>query len=105
MNYRDDNLRYVRAGAGKYLLFLNCIPVSWEDEEGEVVDGYSYDEVIVEAADSNRDTLISSLIHTRYNVDREIALLRQKETKPAEFAEYDSFAELCKEKIDEMLKR
>ena len=41
----------------------------------------------VEAPDSNRDTLISALIHTRYSVDREIALLRQKERKPAELEE------------------
>ncbi len=106
MNYRDANLKYVRAGAGKYLLFLNRQPASWQEgEDNEVVSGYHYDEVIVEAADSNRDTLISALIHTRYSVDREIALLRQKESKPAEFAEYNSFAENCKEKIDEMLNR
>ena len=106
MNYRDANLRYVRAGVGKYLLFLNRIPTSWQEgEDDEVVNGYYYDEVVVEAADSNRDTLISALIHTRYSVDREIALLRQKESKPVEFDEYNLFAESCKEMIDELLSR
>ena len=106
MNYRDANLKYVRAGAGKYLLFLNRKPTSWQEgEDDEVVNGYNYDEVIVEATDSNRDTLISALIHTRYSVDREISLLRQKDSKPTEYAEYNSFAETCKEIIDEMLNR
>ncbi len=40
MNYRDANLKYVRAGAGKYLLFLNRQPASWQEgEDDEIVNG------------------------------------------------------------------
>ena len=104
MNYKDSNLRFVRAGAGRYLLFLNRTISTWQEDE-EDVNGYHYDEVVVEAKDSARDTLISALIHTRYTVDSEIALLRQKDAKPDEFEEYNNFTNKCKEQIDEMLNR
>ncbi len=102
MNYRDSNLKFVRAGAGKYLLFLNRTPSTWQEED-EDVRGYHYDEVTVDSNSSSRDELISALIHTRYSTDREIAILRQKDTKEAEFAAYNEFAESCKILIDEML--
>ena len=104
MNYKDSNLKFVRAGAEKYLLFLNRTPSTWQEED-EDVQGYHYDEVIVEAKDSARDTLISALIHTRYSTDKEVAILRQKDTKEAEFAAYNEFAESCKILIDEILTR
>ena len=36
------------------------------------------------------------LIRRRYTVSQELALLRQRESKPEEFAEYDAYAEACK---------
>lgn len=39
---------------------------------------------------------ITELIHARYTVDDEIAILRQRDTKQEEFAAYDAFAEECK---------
>ena len=38
------------------------------------------------------------LIAERYSVKQELAILRQKETKPEEFAEFFAFAEECKAK-------
>ena len=40
--------------------------------------------------------LVSKLIRERYSVDDEIAILRQKETKPEEWKEYNAFCEECK---------
>ena len=43
-----------------------------------------------------KDRVISR-IRAVYSVDDEIAILRQKETKPEEFAEYNAFVEQIKE--------
>lgn len=42
--------------------------------------------------------LVSKLIRERYSVDDEMAILRQKETKPEEWKEYNSYCEDCKAK-------
>ena len=39
---------------------------------------------------------VTSLIRARYSVSAELAVLRQRDTKPEEFAEYNAFAEECK---------
>lgn len=40
--------------------------------------------------------LVSELIRKRYSINSELAILRQKDEKPAEFAEYNAYAEACK---------
>ena len=42
--------------------------------------------------------LVENKIRTRYSVSAELAILRQRDTKPEEFAEYNAFCELCKAK-------
>lgn len=39
---------------------------------------------------------VERLIRTRYSVSAELAILRQRDTKPDEFAAYNTFAETCK---------
>lgn len=41
---------------------------------------------------------VSELIRERYSLNQELALHRQRDTKPQEFAEYSAFAEDCKAK-------
>jgi hypothetical protein len=41
--------------------------------------------------------LVSELIRKRYSINAEFAILRQKDEKPEEFAEYNTFAEQCKQ--------
>ena len=43
-------------------------------------------------------------IRTKYTVNQELAILRQRDTKPYEFAEYNDFVEKCKKEIKEELK-
>ena len=45
--------------------------------------------------------LVSKLIRERYSVDDEMAILRQKETKPEEWQEYNSYCEECKARAKE----
>lgn len=40
-------------------------------------------------------------IRKKYNVNQELAILRQRDTKPEEFAEYNEYVEQCKAKIKE----
>ena len=43
-----------------------------------------------------RGALVDAMIRTRYSVSEEFAVLRQRDTKPDEFAAYNAFAESCK---------
>ena len=45
------------------------------------------------------EQLVIAKIRTKYSVDEELAILRQRDTKPEEFAEYNEFCELCKIKV------
>ena len=40
--------------------------------------------------------LVVSKIREKYTIDQELAILRQRDTKPEEFAEYNTYVEQCK---------
>lgn len=42
-------------------------------------------------------------IRKKYTVNQELAILRQRDTKPEEFSEYNAFVEQCKEEAKEDL--
>ena len=39
---------------------------------------------------------VSNRVHEVYSIDAELAILRQRDTKPEEFAEYNAFVEKIK---------
>ena len=41
-------------------------------------------------------SLVELRVRKRYSVSAELAILRQRDTKPEEFAEYNAFVEACK---------
>ena len=47
---------------------------------------------------------IAAVIDAKYSIDDQIALLRQKDTKPDEWAEFNAFAEEVKAKVKESRK-
>lgn len=49
------------------------------------------------------DQLVSDLILEKYTVDQELAINRQRETKPEEFQAYFDFCEQCKIKAHEII--
>ena len=53
--------------------------------------------------ESDYITYVDELIRRRYSVSAELAILRQRDTKPEEFAEYDAYAEECKKRAKEEL--
>lgn len=50
-----------------------------------------------------RKQLIVAEIRKEYDADDELAILRQREEKPTEYAEYNSYVEACKKAVDEFV--
>ena len=46
--------------------------------------------------ESDYISLVDSKIRRRYSISSELAILRQRDSKPKEFAEYNAYAEACK---------
>ena len=46
---------------------------------------------------------VVQLIREKYSMDDELAILRQRDSKPEEFAEYNTYCEECKRKAKEEL--
>lgn len=44
------------------------------------------------------DEKVVSLIREKYSLDEELAIQRQRDTKPDEFSEYFAYCEECKER-------
>ena len=82
-------------------LYLNgCTYVPPTDEQLTEF-GYEMIEEEDETRESNEffgsyEQTVSHYIHERYSIDDEIAILRQRDSKPEEFEEYNSFCEHCK---------
>ena len=49
----------------------------------------------------SKDEMIALVIDSRYSIDAQIAILRQKDEKPEEYAEFFAFAEEVKRKVNE----
>ena len=43
--------------------------------------------------------LVNNKVRERYSVSDELAILRQRDTKPEEFAAYNDFVEQCKAEV------
>lgn len=65
------------------------LPVTVETPDEEIIDTRSYSEKVV------------SLIREKYSLDEELAIQRQRDTKPEEFQEYFNYCEECKAKYKE----
>ena len=56
-------------------------------------------EVDAESWDRLYEAEIIRKIRKRYSLNQELALLRQRDTKPEEFAEYNAYVEQCKSEV------
>ena len=50
-------------------------------------------------ANEEYENKIVALIRKKYNINQELAILRQREVKPEEFAEYNEYVEQCKKQV------
>jgi hypothetical protein len=69
-----------------------------EHEEKETIQVYIpyTEEELAKVKQQKYENLIVLKIRERYSLDQELAILRQRDTKPEEFAEYDAYVEKCK---------
>lgn len=60
-----------------------------------------------ETSPKSWDTLyekaIEKKIREKYSINAEFAILRQRDTKPEEFAEYNAFVEQCKAEVKALM--
>jgi hypothetical protein len=86
----DWNDKYVR-------LIINPVLTKMKDNSGNVQsdDIWVADTLLVEKPYS-RNSVIEALIRTRYTISDELGILRQRNTKPDEFQDYNEFVENCK---------
>ncbi|MBQ7977397.1 MAG: hypothetical protein IJ301_02205 [Clostridia bacterium] len=88
--------------------FLNDIEIT-PDQARELVPILITEEKVIvrELNDKEKkekyESLIVSEIRKKYTIDQELAILRQRDTKPEEFAEYNTYVENCKLKVKETL--
>ena len=50
-------------------------------------------------ANEEYEKKVVALIRQKYNVNQELAILRQRDTKPLEYQEYYDYVEQCKEQV------
>lgn len=83
-----------RIGSGEYSeIRRTIVPAS---------DAGLYEEIPVGSipmSESEYKARVVELIRRRYDADDETAILRQRDTKPEEFAEYNAYAEQCKAEV------
>ena len=47
------------------------------------------------------ESLVVSYIRERYSINDELSIIRQRDSKPDEFAEYNNYVEACKARAKE----
>lgn len=76
---------------------------AWDEyEDIQVFIPYSVEE-LAKRKQEKYESRVSELIRAKYSLNQELSILRQRDTKPAEFAEYNLYAEGCKARAKEEL--
>ena len=89
---------------GKYRVYLNPEKSTEQTiikrEESDTEEVEEYDVYLCDEFDMDKDptyeNLIEALIRQKYSVSDELAIMRQRDDKPEEFAAYNTYAEECK---------
>lgn len=56
----------------------------------------AYNERKARELNEKYESRVVVLIREKYSLDQELAILRQRDTKPMEFSDYNSYVEMCK---------
>lgn len=90
--YSDSGKFIHRLGTESYFKRSTLLP---GDTAGkfEEVDG------IPEETGTNYNEEVNSMIRQRYSLSEELAILRQRDSKPDEFEAYNEYAEYCKMEV------
>ena len=77
--------------------YADCVASDFNQDLSFSIDKYkSRKETEAKIEYENR---IVTLIRKKYNINQELAILRQRDTKPEEFAEYHKYVEQCKAQV------
>ena len=84
--------------------YLNDIEITPEEARKLIPISITEEVVILrelneEEKQNEYENKIVTEIRKKYNVNQELAILRQRDTKPEEFAEYNEYVETCKAKV------
>lgn len=92
----DEGMLIRRIGQGTG--FKRCILLSDETEKDfEEAESFPEDETVP------YEEQVVALIRERYSSDDELAILRQRDSKPEEFEQYFNYCEECKAKVKQKL--
>lgn len=93
--YSDSDKFVHRPGTESYFKRSTLLPGDMVEKFEEV------DAIPDQSIDYNEE--VNSMIRQRYSLSEELAILRQRDTKPGEFAVYNEYAEECKSKVKAMM--
>lgn len=79
------------------VIFFNPVEVEHEGEKAEEYQG----KVIV--AEATKPAIVEALVRRQFSVSDELGILRQRNTKKAEFTAYNDFVEEAKTLADSIL--
>lgn len=100
-------MRYYKEINGKRVFFNGILQVGDKQiinptEEQILSDGWQeYIPAPVEPYKPTYEERVEQLIRERYSLNQELAIQRQRDTKPSEFDEYFAYCEECKTKAKE----
>ena len=90
--YSDSDKYVHRLGTESYFKRSTLLP-------GDTVDKFEEVDAIPEETGTSYNEEVNSMIRQRYSLSEELAILRQRDTKPEEFAAYNEYAEYCKVEV------
>ena len=77
--------------------YADCVESDFNQDLSFSIDKYKSRKEV--EAKIEYEKKIVTLIRKKYNINQELAILRQRDTKPEEFAEYHKYVEQCKAQV------
>lgn len=90
--YSDSDKFVHRLGTESYFKRSTLLP-------GDTADKFEEVDAIPEQPSFDYNEEVNNMIRQRYSLSEELAILRQRDTKPEEFAVYNEYAEYCKVEV------
>lgn len=90
--YSDSGKFIHRLGTESYFKRSTLLP-------GDTAGKFEEVDEIPEETGTNYNEEVNSMIRQRYSLSEELAILRQRDSKPDEFEAYNEYAEYCKMEV------
>lgn len=90
--YSDSGKFIHRLGTESYFKRSTLLP-------GDTAGNFEEVDEIPEETGTNYNEEVNSMIRQRYSLSEELAILRQRDSKPDEFEAYNEYAEYCKVEV------